>query len=324
MDGNTNSASPLSLKEYANDRFALLLPAGDGWRTAHLRRTYSCRNIVRTNDETTVTVTLYPRVRAGGMYKDGNDFLRHTERLPPDITVERRRGHRPIAITRYTNRSFDRYYALIEDRAMLLEVDCTTHCGAVAPPIEEIVASTHFHEPEAAPSARWETVALPGFTVIVPAGWEQKDEYNRRFDLPFVTDARGIAVARADPVYATRQMSPPQYRVQALAPGRNLRSYLVGLKTERHKSSIDGATYQLLGEDRVRSKQVSGTRLRYQGYSPGGIRGPMEWYHELLLLEIGPLPFLLTAYCDWIERHIYAPMFAHMTHSLSPRDTRHA
>src|SRR5436305_14754003 len=115
MDATDSADSSFVLQTYHGDRFSLLVPAGVAWRASYLRRTFSCRNLVRSCGETTFTATLYPRIRFGGEYKDGGDFLRRTQRLPTDITIERRRGNPPITITQYTNRLVDRSYALIED-----------------------------------------------------------------------------------------------------------------------------------------------------------------------------------------------------------------
>lgn len=306
------------LEVYSNDSFSLLLPAGGGWRSAHKRRTYSARNVVRSRDHTTLSVVLYPREKIGGMYKDGATFLARTQRLPTDIRVGTCTGASPAWLTRYTNGTIDRYYALIESTETLLEIDCTCDPNAPGVPLEEIAASAQVLTPPTMGDPKWCTLHLPDVTIEVPDDWQQRDEYNRPFDAPYVTDARGIAITRVDSAYTSRQLSPPQYRVQPLEPGKNLRTYLVGLKAERRRSSIDGATYQLQGEDRVRTKGARGTRLRYQGYSPSGVRGSMEWYHELLLLEVGAATLLITAYCDWIERHQFRRIFARITESLRP------
>ncbi len=306
------------LELYANDSFSLLLPTDGDWRSAHKRRTYSARNIVRSRDHTTLSVVLYPREKIGGMYKDGETFLAQTQRLPTDIQVDTRTGASPVWITQYTNGEVDRYFALIEGAEALLEIDCTCDPHAPGPPLEEIAASAQMTTPSTMNEPRWCTLHLPDVTIEVPDDWQQRDEYNRPFDTPYITDARGVAIVRVDSAYTLRQLSPPQYRVQPLEPGKNLRTYLIGLKGERRRSSMDGATYQLQGEDRVRTKGVRGTRLRYQGYSPSGVRGSMEWYHELLLLEVGAATLLVTVYCDWIERHRYRRIFARITESLRP------
>ena len=318
-EATADARGDVNLVRYENDYCTLLLPDGAGWKTAHLRRTYSARNVVRSRGGLAISAVTYPRSKAGGEYKDGAEFLARTQRLPGDIVIDHRKRPQPLWQTRYTDRRRDRYYALIEGPAALLEIDCVGPCGRPPPPIEAITASARFIDPPVHAAPAWQTVALSEIAIDVPTDWVRKDEYNRPLTVAGEAHAHGLSVAQTSAVYTTRQMSPPQYRVQPLETGRNLRAYLVGLKTERHKSSIDGAMYQFLGEDTIRGKHVGGTRLRYQGYSPQGIRGPLEWYHELLLVEMRDAPLLISAYCDWIERGIFRPLFARMTTSLAPR-----
>ncbi len=308
-----------ALEAWEGERFALLLPSGGGWTTAALRRSYSSGFTGRTAGATAITVTLYPRTVAGGEYRDASQFLRATQRIPADIRWDAAPKSSTTRTTRYTDGTTDRYYALIETPAALLEIDYTAPIGDAAPPLAEIAASARVFAPPPLPPPIWETITLSGYRVEIPADWTRKDEHNRPITATHLTDATGVTVSRDAPLYATRQMSRPHYRIEQLAPGKNLRTYLVGLKTERHRSSIDGATYEFLGEDRIRARQTHGSRLRYQGYSPRGMRGPLEWYHELLLLEAGNAALLITAYCDWVERHHYVPFFAHITRSLTPR-----
>lgn len=306
------------LELYQSDTFALLLPTGDRWNEAHLRRTYSSRNIVRTANDITISAVQYPRMKAGGTYKDAAMFLSATERLPTDISVERRMvGTYPMHRTQYTNRTIDRYYALLEDPSSLLEIDLTGPCGFDPPPLDTIVASVVILPLPTFVPPTLERLTLPKLALDVPREWDRRDEYNRPLNMPHVAPATGVSLSLASPIYRTRQMSPPQYRLQELEPGKRLDMYLVGLKTDRRRSSIDGAMYQFLGEQRLRHRHCRGTRLTYSGYSPSGIRGPMEWYHELLLLEVGDVTLLVTAYCDWIERERYQPIFARMTASLA-------
>lgn len=299
-------------------RFALPLPAGEGWAHRHFRRSYSAANVVCERGGTAITAALYPREREGGQYRDAGQFLKATERIPADVRWDGASRPDAARTVRYTDGTCDRYYALRETPAALLELDITQPPGSPAPPFAAMIAAaTVAPAPRLAPPA-WETFALPRFRVALPAEWPRHDEHNRPLIGDCVAQATGVAVSRDDPLYASRQMSRPRYRIEELAPGKNLKQYLVGLKTERHRSSIDGATYAPLGEDGVRTRGARGTRLRYQGYSPRGGRGPLEWYHELLLLEVGAASLLITAYCDWIERRDYAPVFAHITQSLAP------
>lgn len=299
-------------------RFALPLPTGKGWAYAHFRRSYSAANVVCTAGETAITATLYPRDSAGGVYKNVGQFLKATGRIPADLHWEATKLPHPLRTVQYTDGKCDRYYALREMSAALLELDITQPPGAPAPPFVAMIAAAQVAPPPRLAPPVWETLALPHVRVALPQGWPRRDEFNRPLQAAHVEGAAGISVSRDDPLYATRQMSRPQYRIEELAPGKNLKSYLVGLKTERYKSSIDGATYAALGEDGIRTRGARGTRLRYQGYSPRGGRGPLEWYHELLLIEVGAAALLITAYCDWIERHHYVPVFAHITASLAP------
>ncbi len=308
---------------YDAARFVLPLPAGEGWAHRHFRRSYSAANVICAGGGTEITATLYPREREGGNYRDAAQFLKATGRIPAGLRWETAKLPDPTRTVRYTDGACDRYYALRETTAALVELDIAQPPGSPAPPFAEMIAAaTVAPTPRPAPPA-WESFALPRFRMELPTGWPRQDEHNRPLlaESPngeCVAQAAGVAVSRDEPLYASRQMSRPRYRIEELAPGKNLKSYLVGLKTERHRSSIDGATYATLGEDGVRTRGARGTRLRYQGYSPRGGRGPLEWYHELLLLEVGAASLLITAYCDWIERHHYAPVFAHITQSLAP------
>lgn len=299
-------------------RFALPLPAGEGWTRSHFRRSYSAANVVCTGGDTAITATLYPREREGGNYRDAAQFLKATGRIPPDVRWETAKLPDPLRTVQYTDGRCDRYYALRETPGALVELDITQPPGAPAPPFVPVIAAATVAPPPRPAPPVWEPLALAHVRVELPADWPRHDEHNRPLVGEYVAQAMGVAVSRDAPLYATRQMSRPRYRIEELAPGRNMKSYLVGLKTERHRSSIDGATYAALGEDSIRTRGARGTRLRYQGYSPRGGRGPLEWYHEIVLLEVGAASLLITAYCDWIERHHYAPVFAHITQSLAP------
>lgn len=313
MDG-----PPYNLAIDAGERFEITLPSGAPWADTATRRAYSSAHMGRAACGEQITATLYPRTTDGGEYRDAAHFLRATGRIPADIVWHAGNAAPSIRQTIYTDGTTDRYYALLEAPAALLELDCLVPRGADPPPLAAMIASARITLPprEAAPA--WETLALPAFRVEIPADWPRKDEHNRALDAAYVSDARGISVRRDDPPYSARQRSRPQYRIEQLASGKNLASYLVGLKTERRRTSIDGTLYEFSGEDRIRTRHVRGSRLRYQGYSPRGVRGSLEWYHELLLLEVGDATLLITAYCDWIERHRFAPVFARITKSLAP------
>lgn len=308
---------------YIDSQFALPLPAGAGWGQSHYRRSYSTANVMCTHTgapgaTVTVAVTRYPRSGEGGEYRDTNQFLKATARIPANLQWEAvKTPHGAARAVRYTDGTQDHYYALLETPAALLELDIAQSPGTAAPPFIEMIVAAQVLPAAYPPAPIWETLTLPHFRVEVPRDWPRKDEHNRPLAAAFVEGALGLSVSREEERYATRQMSRPQYRIEELARGKNLKSYLVGLKTERHRSSIDGATYRFLGEDGLRTRHARGTRLRYQGYSPRGMRGPFEWYHELMLIEVGPTPLLITAYCDWTERYHYAPIFAHVTKSLA-------
>ncbi len=309
---------------YEHERFTLPLPTGEGWVSSHYRRSYSAGNAVRTQGGATVTATMYPKTGEGGEYRDAAHFLKATERVPPALHWEPVPAplHGAARCVQYTDGVRDRYYALLDAPGALLELDITQAMGVAAPPFAAMIAAARVLPAAYPPPPIWETLILSHFRVEVPREWPRKDEHNRPLAADFVADAHGLSINREEERYTTRQMSRPQYRIEELAPGKNLKTYLVGLKTERHRSSIDGATYRFLGEDGLRTRHARGNRLRYQGYSPRGMRGPFEWYHELLLMEAGPAPLLITAYCDWVERHYYAPIFARVTKSLAASTSR--
>ncbi len=159
----------------------------------------------------------------------------------------------------YTDGARDRYYALLDAPAALLELDITQAIGVAAPPFATMIAAARVLPAAYPPPPTWETLTLPHFRVEVPHEWPRKDEHNRPLAAAFVGDALGLSISREEERYTTRQMSRPQYRIEELAPGKNLKTYLVGLKTERHRSSIDGATYRFLGEDGLRTRTRAAT-----------------------------------------------------------------
>ena len=196
---------------YIDSQFALPLPAGAGWGQSHYRRSYSTANVMCTHTGATVTVavTRYPRSGEGGEYRDTNQFLKATARIPANLQWEAvKTPHGAARAVRYTDGTQDHYYALLETPAALLELDIAQSPGTAAPPFIEMIVAAQVLPAAYPPAPIWETLTLPHFRVEVPRDWPRKDEHNRPLAAAFVEGALGLSVSREEERYATRPNAP--------------------------------------------------------------------------------------------------------------------